>query len=91
MPLSASVKKMSPAIPGVSGMPMIEIMASLSFNAIPVTGLFTSNLFASFTSVPLSVLKDERTCSSMLFCLAHSTALGCRTLAPNEASSSISS
>ncbi len=78
------------ARPGRSGTPMTDTRATLSSFAIPLINIF-SIFLASFTIVPGTLDRLERTSISMLYFLAISTERLFRTCAPSDASSSISS
>ena len=98
---SASGPKMAAATPGLSGTWRIEICASSFENAMPVTTCCSMISLSSQISVPGGWFdigsmssgrsKLERTKMRTLCTMPSSTERTCITLAPSDASSSISS
>ena len=83
--------KIAAAIPGRSGTPTTESLATCSSCAIPRTRLRSSMIASSEQMmVPLALRKLERTCKSIPNASAISIERGCMTRAPALASSSIS-
>ena len=78
-------------IPGLSGMPEIVSLDSFLLYETPLTISFSIN-FSSFTiNVHCLLEKEDKTCKGILFFIASSTDRVCKTLAPVEDISSISS
>ena len=78
------------ATPGMSGTFLMVIFASFEVNAIPDTTA-SSKLSLLFIKVPPFDPKLDKTLKGNLYLLANSTDLICKTLAPKEESSNISS
>ena len=96
MPASEMTSKMEAAAPTWSGTPMTVILASLRSWATPVmmaSSMLSAFLTSSwgFTQVPGLSLKDERTWTFTFSRRAYSTQRKWRILAPEAASSIISS
>ncbi len=90
-PSSASVPKIFAATPGLSGTLRTTNRDSSRVSAMPLTTTSSIALSSSQTSVPASSVKLDFTHKGTLYFIANSTERICSTLAPSEASSSISS
>ena len=90
-PASASGPKIEAATPGRSATPSSVTFASSRWNATPLTTLLSMMSSSSHTSVPGPSSNDDSTLSRTLWRIASSTERVWSTLAPSDASSSISS
>ena len=88
---SASAPNTVAAIPGESSIATSVTLASSRLKAIPLTELFSISGSSSITIVPGKSSKLDNTCNLTLWRIAMATDRVCRTLAPPDAISSISS
>ena len=80
-----------PATPGLSLTPRRVNLASFFEKVIPDTTFFSIISSSSHNKVPEPSLKEFRTRTFTLYCIANSTERVCKTFAPRDASSNISS
>ena len=78
-------------MPGLSGTPMSVTLASFLSAATPATSTSSICFSSGTTQVPSLSLKLERTWIGTPYFMPNSTERICSTLAPSDASSSISS
>src|SRR6266542_6488958 len=90
-PSSARARKIAAATPGRSGTPSMVTFASESSAATPEMIACSIRTSSSVTHVPASSPNEDRTWIVTPYRRAYSTERACRTLAPDAASSSISS
>jgi hypothetical protein len=88
---AASDSNSCDAMPGRSAKRRMAIFASFLSADTPETTIFSMSLSSAVTTVPSFSSNDVFTQSGTLYFMAISTERICKTLAPNEASSNISS
>ena len=91
MPASPSSRKMSAAVPGLSGMSLTVTFVWFLSIATPLITTSSNDGASDFTIVPGSLLKLERTSNTTLCFCANSTLLACMTFEPRDAISKSSS